>query len=38
VGWWPVVLLAAAVWFMHRANISRLVKGEELRSSFSKKA
>jgi acyl phosphate:glycerol-3-phosphate acyltransferase len=35
---WPHVVLAAAVWFMHRANIARLMKGEEPKSSFSKKA
>jgi acyl phosphate:glycerol-3-phosphate acyltransferase len=38
VGWWPVAFLAAAVWIMHRANIQRLLKGEEPKSSFSKKA
>jgi acyl phosphate:glycerol-3-phosphate acyltransferase len=38
VGWWPSLLLAIAVWFMHRANIARLLKGEEPKSSFSKKA
>ena len=35
---WPSAVLAAAVWFMHRANIARLLKGEEPTSSFSKKA
>jgi acyl phosphate:glycerol-3-phosphate acyltransferase len=35
---WPFAVLAAAVWFMHRANIARLLKGEEPKSSFSKKA
>jgi acyl phosphate:glycerol-3-phosphate acyltransferase len=35
---WPSAVLAAAVWFMHRANIARLLKGEEPKSSFSKKA
>jgi acyl phosphate:glycerol-3-phosphate acyltransferase len=35
---WPSAVLAAAVWFMHRANIARLIKGEEPKSSFSKKA
>jgi acyl phosphate:glycerol-3-phosphate acyltransferase len=35
---WPYAILAAAVWFMHRANIARLLKGEEPQSSFSKKA
>jgi acyl phosphate:glycerol-3-phosphate acyltransferase len=34
---WPFALVAAAVWIMHRANISRLMKGEEPKSSFSKK-
>jgi acyl phosphate:glycerol-3-phosphate acyltransferase len=37
-GWWPSLVLAIAVWFMHRANIARLLKGEEPKSSFSKKA
>ncbi len=35
---WPFVILAAVVWFTHRANIARLIKGEEPKSSFSKKA
>jgi acyl phosphate:glycerol-3-phosphate acyltransferase len=35
---WPSAILAVAVWFMHRANIARLLKGEEPKSSFSKKA
>jgi acyl phosphate:glycerol-3-phosphate acyltransferase len=35
---WPSAVLAAAVWFMHRANIARLIKGVEPKSSFSKKA
>ncbi len=38
VGWWPSLVLALAVWFMHRANIARLLKGEEPKSSFTKKA
>jgi acyl phosphate:glycerol-3-phosphate acyltransferase len=38
IGWWPLLVLAAAVWFMHRANIARLLKGEEPKSSFSKQA
>jgi acyl phosphate:glycerol-3-phosphate acyltransferase len=38
VGWWPSLVLAIAVWFMHRANIARLLKGEEPKSSFTKKA
>jgi acyl phosphate:glycerol-3-phosphate acyltransferase len=34
---WPAVLvLAAVIWFTHRANIQRLLKGEEPQSSFSK--
>jgi acyl phosphate:glycerol-3-phosphate acyltransferase len=37
-GWWPSLVLAIAVWFMHRANIARLLRGEEPKSSFSKKA
>jgi glycerol-3-phosphate acyltransferase PlsY len=35
---WPSAVLAAAVWFMHRANIGRLLKGEEPKSSFTKAA
>jgi acyl phosphate:glycerol-3-phosphate acyltransferase len=38
VGWWPSLVVAIAVWVMHRANIARLLKGEEPKSSFSKKA
>jgi len=43
VGWlpagvWPIVALAAIVWFTHRTNITRLLKGEEPKSSFSKKS
>ncbi len=38
VGWWPSLIVATAVWFMHRANIARLLKGEEPKSSFAKKA
>jgi acyl phosphate:glycerol-3-phosphate acyltransferase len=38
VGWWPSLIVAIAVWFMHRANIARLLKGEEPKSNFSKKA
>jgi acyl phosphate:glycerol-3-phosphate acyltransferase len=38
IGWWPLLLLAVVVWFMHRANIARLLKGEEPKSSFSKQA
>jgi acyl phosphate:glycerol-3-phosphate acyltransferase len=34
---WPFVVLAAAVWITHRANIARLLNGEESKSSFSKK-
>ena len=37
-GWWPSLVLAIAVWFMHRANITRLLKGEEPKTSFTKKA
>jgi glycerol-3-phosphate acyltransferase PlsY len=35
---WPVALLAIILWLTHRANIKRLVKGEEPKSSFSKKS
>lgn len=34
---WPYAVLAAIVWLTHRANIARLLKGEEPKSSFSKK-
>ncbi len=35
---WPVALLSIILWLTHRANIKRLVKGEEPKSSFSKKS
>ncbi|MFO1033671.1 MAG: glycerol-3-phosphate 1-O-acyltransferase PlsY [Hyphomicrobiales bacterium] len=35
---WPLVALAAIIWVTHRENLSRLMKGEEPKSSFSKKA
>ncbi len=35
---WPFFVIAVAVWFMHRANIARLLKGEEPKSSFTKQA
>ncbi len=38
VDWWPSLVVAMTVWFTHRANIARLLKGEEPKSSFSKKA
>jgi acyl phosphate:glycerol-3-phosphate acyltransferase len=38
VGWWPLLIVALAVWVMHRANIARLLKGEEPRTTFSRKA
>jgi glycerol-3-phosphate acyltransferase PlsY len=34
---WSFALLAAILWLTHRANIARLLKGEEPKSSFSKK-
>lgn len=33
----PTVILGFAIWFTHRANIGRLVKGEEPKSNFAKK-
>jgi acyl phosphate:glycerol-3-phosphate acyltransferase len=33
---WPFLVVAAAVWFTHRANIARLLKGEEPKSSLSR--
>ena len=33
---WPVSLLAVIIWITHRANIARLIKGEEPKSSFTK--
>lgn len=40
-GWhiliWPLAAFAAAIWFMHRANISRLLKGEEPAIDLSRK-
>jgi glycerol-3-phosphate acyltransferase PlsY len=35
---WPVLVLAVVVFITHRANIQRLLKGEEPKSSFSKTA
>ncbi len=34
---WPAAALAAIIWITHRANIQRLLKGQEPKSSFSKK-
>jgi glycerol-3-phosphate acyltransferase PlsY len=34
----PALLLAAAIWWTHRANIARLLKGEEPRINFGSKA
>jgi glycerol-3-phosphate acyltransferase PlsY len=34
----PVIILGLVIWFTHRANIARLVKGEEPKISLSKKA
>jgi acyl phosphate:glycerol-3-phosphate acyltransferase len=36
MGFWPFIALAALVWIMHRANIQRLFRGEEPKSSFKK--
>lgn len=38
VGWLPSLVVAIVVWITHRANIERLLSGEEPKSSFSKKA
>jgi acyl phosphate:glycerol-3-phosphate acyltransferase len=35
---WAFPLLAIIVWITHRANIARILKGEESKSSFSSKA
>jgi acyl phosphate:glycerol-3-phosphate acyltransferase len=35
---WAFPLLAVIVWITHRANIARLLKGEESKTSFSSKA
>ncbi len=34
----PTALIAVAIWVMHRANIARLVKGEEPKIDFGKRA
>ncbi len=34
----PAVILGGAIWITHRANISRLIKGEEPKISLAKKA
>jgi glycerol-3-phosphate acyltransferase PlsY len=34
----PAVILTSAIWITHRANIARLMRGEEPRISLSKKA
>lgn len=34
---WPIAVLAVVLWLTHHANIRRLLKGEEPKSSFSKK-
>ncbi|MBI3673899.1 MAG: glycerol-3-phosphate acyltransferase, partial [Rhizobiales bacterium] len=33
----PAVILGAAIWFTHRANIARLLKGEEPKISLANK-
>ncbi len=33
----PITIIAAAVWIMHHANIRRILKSEEPKTSFSKK-
>ena len=36
VSWWAIMLLAVVIWITHRANIQRLLKGMEPKSSFTK--
>jgi acyl phosphate:glycerol-3-phosphate acyltransferase len=36
-GWWPSAVLTLAIWVTHRSNIVRLLKGDEPKSSFTKK-
>ncbi len=36
--WLNILILAAIIWITHRANIGRLLKGEEPKSVFSKSA
>ncbi len=36
IDYWPFAILALVVWIMHRANIQRILKGEEPKSSFKK--
>ena len=36
LGVWPFAILTLVVWVTHRANIQRLLKGEEPKSSFKK--
>ncbi len=35
---WPIAVLAAIIWATHYQNIGRLLRGEEKKSSFSKKS
>jgi glycerol-3-phosphate acyltransferase PlsY len=35
---WPTLLMALAIWIMHRANIARLLKGDEPRINLGKSA
>jgi glycerol-3-phosphate acyltransferase PlsY len=35
---WPTLVMAVAVWIMHRANIGRLIRREEPKISLGKKA
>jgi acyl phosphate:glycerol-3-phosphate acyltransferase len=36
VSWWPFAMIAMTVWYKHRANIERLLSGEEPKSTFTK--
>jgi acyl phosphate:glycerol-3-phosphate acyltransferase len=35
---WPLAALVAVIWFMHRANLWRLINGAESKISFTKKS
>jgi acyl phosphate:glycerol-3-phosphate acyltransferase len=35
---WPAAIIAVVIWFMHRANIARLMKNKEPKIDLKKKA